>query len=124
MTSGAPGSEPNRTRMGLVFLVVGIVLVMWAWGSWIYRASVPAETAGALSERVTAGNPDVVRAARLSPLVLLVGLLLVLVVLFGSYTLVRAMRRHRALADRKRPPPTAADDAWAMNKLRNPDDEP
>jgi len=123
MTSGTSGSEQNRTRMGLVFLVVGVVLVMWAWGSWIYRASVPAETAGTLAEHVAAANPAVVRAARLSPLVLLVGLLLVLVVLFGSYTLIRAIRRHRALADRKRPPPTPADDAWAMNKLRNPPDD-
>ena len=123
MTSGTPAHEQNRTRLGLVFLVVGIVLVLWAWGSWIFRASVPAETGGALAEHAAA-NPDVVRAVRLSPLVLLVGLLLILLVLFGSYTLIRAMRRHRAIADRKRPSPTASDDVWTMHKLRGPDDEP
>jgi len=122
MTMGMRGSDRHRTRFGLVFLVIGIILVLWAWVSWIYRASVPAETGGALAEHAAA-NPDVVRAVRLSPLVLLVGLLLILLVLFGSYTLIRAIRRYHVLTDRQRPPPTPADDVWAMNKLRKGDEE-
>ena len=123
MTLGMRGSDQHRTRLGLPLLVIGLILMLWAWGSWIYRASKTAEREGAIAQNVSAPSPDTVLAVRLSPLILLVGLLLVLLVLFGSYALIRAARRYRALADRKRPPPTPADDVWATNKLRNRDDE-
>jgi hypothetical protein len=123
MTLGMRGSDQHRTRLGLLFLVIGIILVLWAWGSWVYRASVPVETEGAIARNVSSPSPDTVRAVRLSPVILLVGLFLVLLFFFGSYALVRAARRYRELADRKRPPPTPADDVWTMNKLRNQGDE-
>ena len=123
MTLGMRGWDQRRTRLGLPLLVIGIILVLWAWGSWIYRASIPVERDGVVIQEVSAPSPDTIRAVRLSPLVLLVGLLLVLLALFGSHALIRAARRYRALAARKRPPPTPADDVWAMNKLRNRDDE-
>jgi len=123
MTLGMRGSDQHRKRLGLPLLVIGIILMLWAWGNWIYRASKSAEREGTIIQNVPAPSPDTIRAIRLSPLVLLVGLLLVLLVLFGSHALIRAVRRYLALADRKRPPPTAADDVWAMNKLRNRDDE-
>ena len=123
MTLGMRGSDQHRKRLGLPLLVIGIILMLWAWGNWIYRASKSVEREGTIAQNVPAPSPDTVLAVRLSPLVLLVGLLLVLLVLFGSHALIRAARRYRALADRKRPPPTPADDVWAMNKLRNRDDE-
>jgi len=124
MTLGMRGSDHYRKRLGLPLLVIGIILMLWAWGSWIYRASIPVVREAATVQDIPAPSPDTIRAVRLSPLVLLVGLLLVLLVLFGSHALIRAARRYRALAERKRPPPTPADDVWAMNKLRNRDDEP
>lgn len=123
MTLGMRSPNQHRTRFGLVFLLIGITLLLWAWGSWIYRAANPMETGRAIAPHVPAPSPDTVRAFLLSPLVIVFGLLLVLLVLFGSYVLLRAARRYRALADRKRPPPTPADDVWAMNKLRNQDKE-
>jgi len=123
MTLGLRGSDQHRKRLGLPFLVIGIVLILWAWGSWIYRASKSVEREGTVAQNVISPSPDTIRAVRLSPLVLMVGLFLVLLVLFGSYALIRVARRYRALADRKRPPPTPADDVWAMNKLRHRDEE-
>ncbi len=123
MNLGKPGSEQHRTRVGLLFLAIGVVLVLWAWGSWVYRASAPVEAAGSPIQNVSAPSPDTVRAVQLSPLILLVGLLLLLLFLFGSHAMVRAARRYRELAARKRPPPTASDDVWAMNKLRHREDE-
>lgn len=123
MTIGMRGSDQHRTRLGLVFLVIGIILMLWAWGSWIYRASTAVEREGAIAQNVPAPSTNTVRALLLSPLVIVLGLFLVLLVLFGSHTLIRAARRYRALTDRKRPPPTLVDDVWAMNKLRNRDDE-
>ncbi len=117
------GSDQRRKRLGIPLLVIGIVLMLWAWGNWIYRASKSEERVGTIAQNVAAPNPETVLAARLSPLVLLVGSLLVLLVLFGSYALIRAARRYRTLAGRKRPAPTPSDDVWAMNKLRNHDDE-
>jgi len=123
MTFGTRRSDQRRTRFGLVFLVLGLALVLWAWGSWVYRASYPPEKEETTTQNVSTASADTIRAVRASPLVLLVGLLLVLLALFGSHALIRAARRYRALALRKRPPPTPADDVWAMNKLRNREDE-
>lgn len=123
MTLGMHGSDQHRKRLGLPLLVIGITLMLWAWGNWVYRASKSLEREGTIAQDVSTPSPDTIRAVRLSPLVLLVGLLLVLLVLFGSYALIRAARRYHAIADRKRPPPTPADDVWAMNKLRNRDEE-
>ena len=123
MTLGTRDSDQHSKRLGLPLLVIGIILMLWAWGSWIYRASKSVEREGTIAQNVTSPSPNTILAARLSPLVLLVGLFLVLLVLFGSYALIRAVRRYRALADRKRPPPTPADDVWAMNKLRHRDEE-
>lgn len=122
MIFGMRGSNQHRTRIGLVFLVIGAGLLLWAWGSWIYRASNPQEMEGAIALPVPAPNPDSMRAFLLSPLVIIIGLLLVLMVLFGSHVFIRAARRYRALDDRKRAP-TPADDVWAMNKLRNHDED-
>lgn len=123
MTLGMRGSEQHHKRLGLPLLVIGIILMLWAWGSWIYRSTIRVERERAIIQDVPAPSSETIRAVRLSPLILLVGLLLVLLVLFGSYTLIRAVRRYRAHADRKRPPPTPSEDVWAMNKLRNHDDE-
>jgi hypothetical protein len=57
-------------------------------------------------------------------LFLLVGLILVLVVLLGSFILVRAGRRRRAALDHKPAPPTASEDVWAMHRLDDDWDEP
>ncbi len=57
-------------------------------------------------------------------LFLLVGLILVLVVLLGSFILVRSGRRWRAALDHKPAPPTASEDVWAMHKLSDDWDEP
>ena len=123
MTFGLHGSDQHRKRLGLPLLVIGITLLLWAWGNWIYRTSKSVEREGMIAQEVTAPSPETIRAVRLSPFVLLVGLLLVLLVLFGSYAIIRAARHYRAFADRKRPPPTPADDVWAMNKLRHREDE-
>ena len=124
MSVGTPGSDQHRTRLGLPFLVLGTILMLWAWGSWIYRASNPLETAGATSEHLPAPSTKTVRAVRISPLILVVGLVLVLLFFFGSYAIVRAARRYRDLVGRKRPPPTPSDDVWTMHKLQDrPDDE-
>lgn len=57
-------------------------------------------------------------------LFLLVALILVLVVLLGSFILVRSGRRRRAALDYKPAPPTASEDVWAMYRLSDDWDEP
>jgi len=122
---GKPGTEQYRVRLGFLLLAVGLLLMVWAWGSWIFRESVPAkaqlivrtqsgETPGA------DGSEDADRraeAAQALPLALAVSLVLVLLVLFGSYALVRAARRHRAALERRRAAPTDTTDVWAMHRL-------
>ena len=40
---GKPGSEQHRSRLGFILLALGLLLMLWAWGSWIFRESVPAK---------------------------------------------------------------------------------
>lgn len=123
MTIEMRGADQHRIRFGLVFLIIGTILLLWAWGSWIYRAANPVDTETAIAQNAPAAGSDTARAFLLSPFVIIIGLILLLLVLFGGHALIRASRRYRDLANRKRPPPTPADDVWAMNKLRNRDDE-
>ncbi len=117
MTLHGSDADPKRMRVGMLFLAVGLVLLLWAWGSWVYRASVPATdvsiSAGSPS---SAPSPDVERAARASPAMLVGALLLVLVFLVGSYAIVRGSRRFREALLPSRPTPTASDDVWTMHK--------
>ena len=121
--------EPKRIRLGMVFLAAGIVLVLWAWGSWIYRASTT--TAVPPSVRVLDNHSGSVQdespvvnqteAAGLLPVFLMFGFILVIVFLVGSYVLVRTTRRYRAGLTRTRSPPTDTSDVWSMHQL--PHDE-
>ena len=55
---------------------------------------------------------------------LLYGLLLLLVILvFGGYAIVLALRRFRDTINVRRPTPTDITDIWSMHKLPESDDE-
>ena len=45
MTAGSLRSDQSRMRMALVFLVAGVMLLLWSWGSWVYRTSASARQA-------------------------------------------------------------------------------
>ncbi len=117
MTLGSLNSEPHRVRLGLLVLLIGVLLFLWAWGNWIFRASRASDQPVATSPSEHEPPPQTVKAARSMSAVLLLGLLLVIVFLAASYAIVRSSRRLRELIFRERPPPTTSDDVWAMHKL-------
>jgi len=112
---GTPGHEEHRVRVGLIFLVVGLLLVLFAWGNWTFRASIPPDSAGVVAE-APEDTTNRARFVRLMPLVLLVATLLFLVFLAGSYVIMRAGRRKRELIYRRGRKPTASEDVWVMHK--------
>jgi len=132
MMLGTPATEQQRLRVGFLFLTLGLLLVFWAWGSWIYRASVPAQAqaiARAQAEPDDAeGTPnnargERVKVARAMWLFLLVGAGLVLLVIFGTYVLVRAIRRYRAVLESDEDDRSMHSDVWSMHKLPPDDDD-
>jgi hypothetical protein len=112
----------RRTTMGLAFLVLGLVLLMWAWGSWIYRTSTAAKP---IAVGRTADTPEeTVKAVRIAPGMLAGGVLLVVVFLAASFVFVRASRRYRQSLGRRAAPPSDTSDVWSMHKLKDfPGDE-
>ena len=105
--------------LGLLFSALGVVLLLWAWGNWIYRSSTMIDNPASIPDHASAAKAArTTQAVQASPFVLMVGLLLILLFLVGSVVIVRSARRFRESVLHKKPPPTEADDVWAMHKLR------
>lgn len=109
-------SPQNRTTIGLAFLVVGLILLMWAWGSWIYRTS---KAAPPLAVKSSNASEESVRAVGIAPGMIVGGVLLFVVFLAASFVLVRASRRYRQGLLRKSAAPTDSSDVWAMHKVKD-----
>lgn len=123
MLFGEPNQDIHkRTTLGLAFLVLGLVLLMWAWGSWIYRTSTAAKplVVGRSADAIEEGE----RAARIAPAMLVGGVLLIVVFLAATFVLVRSSRRYRQSLLKRGAPPTQSEDVWSMHKPREfADDE-
>ena len=74
----------KRTRIGLGFLVAGTLLVVWAWGSWVFRTTESPEAAGGF---VDSGEPGEGTGAGSSRAV--VGLAALVGLAFVGYLLLR-----------------------------------
>ena len=120
MTLGpAVRSDPvaRRAKVGAFLLILGFLLMFWAWGSWLYRESVEHDAASdpqAVNIEIDETRESAVRAL---PRLLLVSSLLVIVVLFGCYAVIRFARRYKELVDRSRTKPTPSESVWEMHRL-------
>lgn len=125
MILGEPGSEQYRTRVGGLLLLAGVVLLIWAGSSWIYRTNVP----GAFESGASATDGPVDHAAnrltaiRSSPLFVMVALVLIISFFVGSIVIVRVIRGYRDSVLRKAQKATASDDVWAMHRPPRDADE-
>lgn len=117
MTIDAMHSELHRNKIGAAFLLVGVVLILWAWGSWTYRtwSAAPAAAVAPAEER----PPDASRGAmvRTLPSFLIVVVVLVLIVLVGSFLLARWGRRLRDSRLQRATVSTPSEDVWHMHRL-------
>ena len=110
---------PKRLGTGLVFFVLGLLLLIWAWGNWVYRTVPPERAPSNVSAKSAEPSPEDVKTASVLPGLLLVGFALILLFVVASIVLVRLARRYREATDHRRPPPSASDDVWAMHRLPN-----
>lgn len=112
---GGDESPQNRTTLGLAFLVVGLLLLMWAWGSWIYRTS---KAVPPIAVTRAADVPEEsARFMGLVPGMLIGGVLLLVVFLAATFVLVRSSRRYRQSLTRKSAAPTDSSDVWSMHRV-------
>jgi len=121
MTLGSPVTDRNRATAALVFLVVGILLLVWAWGSWVYRTSVSATSPIVAEAAGRQEKPDPVGEDAMFRPSLIVGAVLVAVILFGGYVLVRSTRRSTKPGGRQEARPSSMVDASAAHRLREYD---
>lgn len=126
MTLGGLGGEPNRVKVGLVFLMLGGLLLAWSWVSWVYRTAttrqVP-DAVAAVPEAPPITPEKKAAAARSLSLVLLTVLVLFLAVLLGSFVIVRYGRSYFEGISRRRAAPTAHSSVWDMHRPPPLDDE-
>lgn len=121
MLNELPEADRRRSAIGLSFLVAGILLVLWAWGNWMYR-TVPTDGLAPTAHSIArTHSPPKDQWLIAHALLLLVGFLFFLVVLLGSFVLARAVRRRQAAIDRRRSKPTEADDVWSRHRLPSDD---
>ncbi len=97
-------------------LLVGIVLLLWAWGIWLYRTSVAPVAVAPLSDSpdTTASRRAVVQSL---PAFLAVGFVLLLALFVGTYLITRWARRLRERQVRRSAAPTDSRDVWQMHRL-------
>lgn len=101
MPSDLDPTDARRTRNGLICLVMGVVLVLWAWGSWVYRTSEPVEISTGRDQNGLQPAADQVVADGYSPLLLVGGLFVVLLVIFAGYVLWQRWRGSGTAIDAK-----------------------
>lgn len=122
-------ADRKRNRRALFVFLIGLVFVIWAWMNMVVRVMYGASNVPIDSVSPLDGDPPESRTvsderrkekgrllARSATPLLLVGLLLVLVFLAGTYVLVRSSRRFLERTRRERAPPTPVPDIWSMHK--------
>jgi len=119
MPLGAVGSEQRRIRTGILVLVGGVLLVIWAWASWIYRSSAESEALAAMnSGSHSSVNPaDLGEPISALGTLLICALILVVVVLVGSLLLGRSVRRYFGRIRKARAVQTPSGDVWSQHRL-------
>ena len=129
-----------RTRAGTAILLIGIVLVLWAWGNWVYRLTprggaprpalaptatpaVPSTSGAADSLASDPSTPDQKRTATRIALIVVIGGIVIMTVFVSTIALARAARRWRASTSRRRLPPSITGDVWALHQAPELEDE-
>ena len=100
--------DPKGTRSGLICLVTGVVLLLWAWGSWVYRTSEPGVRPTGQNQNGTLAAADQAQVGSPLPLLLVIGLFAILLVLFVRYVLLRRRGRSGRTAQAGPSPPSAS----------------
>lgn len=86
--------DEKRTRAGILFLVAGTLLVVWAWGSWVFRTSETPEASGKVVDSGAAGE-----ATGVGSTVVVVGVAALAGFALVGYLLLRRSRRRTAKRD-------------------------
>ncbi len=121
-------SERNRTRAGLVILLVGVLMLIYVWSSWLYRSALPVPPAVGVNATASVADGDAsARTAavrRAVPLFVAVASLLLVAFVIAVYLLLRGGRLLRG-AQRHAPERVASvyQDAWTMHKLPEQSEE-
>ncbi|MFQ5415173.1 MAG: hypothetical protein ACE5E6_12020 [Phycisphaerae bacterium] len=66
MSLGIPGEEHNRVRVGMIILLLGLLLLGYAWGNWMFR-NTHANTAVTGGHVTTADPRDTANINRANP---------------------------------------------------------
>ena len=115
--------DSQRKRAGLFILLIGVFLLFWVWMMIMLGSPKTPTSANGLpaeSRDVDEQSPlPDTRLARLRsiPKVLIVGSVLVLVFIVGSYVFVRGSRRFAASLNEGPSTPTQTSDVWSMHVL-------
>lgn len=97
--------DEKRTRTGLGFLVAGTLLVVWAWGSWVFRTTETTEVGGRVADSGAPGE-----ATGGGSTVIVVGLPVLAGLVLVGYLLLRRSRHRSAARDARFDSPNSSND--------------
>ena len=108
---------PRPVRSRRAGWVGGALWVVCVSGGWVDPPPADDRLQTASSPQDSPENAERIKAIRALPMFLTVSVILVLVVLVGSYAFSRGLRRHGSLARRQPARPTPTDDVWSMHQV-------
>lgn len=110
----AVSEDQKRWRIGLAILVLGVVFVLWAWGSWAYRISreEPDDVIVGFTQHPDPTAGQVESVSHLQGLPVYIGLL-VITVFVGGYVAMLMAQKNRNKKDQMRNDRKAVGGRWA-----------
>lgn len=139
MAQSRSEDDQRRNRTALIVFLAGVLLVLWAFGTLVYRTSIqrpehiehpeqstrsPVESASASAGRVPPGlSSKNVKATSATAMMFLLALALLMLFIMGSYILIRGSRRYQQWVGQKRSSSTPSEDLWAIHRTPALDDE-
>ena len=122
MTWETGSSDPQRLRAGYAVLSLGVIILLFAWGTAVWRGPQGEGELAAGHQKLEPPQPNRLLPAA-GPVMMLSGAGLLVVLVLSVVAFLRISRSYRRHLLRSPPEPTPTSDVWQMHKVPNMPDQ-